>query len=140
MFFPITVAVIAALMVPQAEVCRALTNGKCNAPAHHFASDVGSLTVLTSIEGHKAGDVVKHVWRKGNREVLSVPLKLGQGPVQVHSSKPIGAADVGHWTVFVIAPNGRELRRVSFGIELAAPSKKGTGKPLKVPYQPPIKD
>jgi hypothetical protein len=140
MVFPVTLGLMAALMVPQAEVCSALTNGKCNAPSHHFSSDVGSLTVLTSIEGHKMGDVVKHVWRKGNREILSVPLKLGQGRVQVHSSKPIGAADVGHWTVLVVGPGGRELRRVSFGIEPAQPSKKGASKPLKVPYQPPIKE
>jgi len=100
---------------------------------------VESLTFLTSVEGHKPGDVIKHVWRKGGHDLLSISLKLDHGPTQVHSSKPIDAADLGHWTVLVIDPKGRELRRVSFDIEPAPPSK-GAKKPLPVPYQPPIKE
>lgn len=137
MLSPLLWAFLATLMVPQADICPTFQNGKCEGAAHYFPSSVGSLTFVTQVDGHKPGEVVRHVWRKGNREIMSVSLKLEPGRTQVHSSKPIGAADVGHWTALILAPNGRELRRVYFGIEpVQPPPSKTTGKPLRVPPQP----
>ncbi len=134
-------ALLCAVTVSRAEVCRSTVKDRCQEPSHEFSSDAGSLTFVTTVNGLREGQVVRHVWRKNGKQVYAAKLKLGASPAQVHSVHSIRADDAGRWTAALLGPEGKELSKVEFEVLPAAgQGSEQTAKhrlPMPVPYVPP---
>ena len=64
---------------------------------------------FTRVEGGRAGDTVRHVWRHQGAEIASIPLRIGGANWRTYSRKTMHAGSAGAWTVEAVDGNGNVL-------------------------------
>jgi hypothetical protein len=131
-------AILLGASVQSAEVCRSVVDGRCEGASREFPSDVGSVVFVTTLHGLPAGTMIWHVWRRAGKRVSSVRLRVDAALCTVQSTVVVGPGQSGNWTVEVLAPGRKQLKRVDFKVLEPVPKTgKGKREPKPVPYQPP---
>jgi cytoskeletal protein RodZ len=69
---------------------------------------------FTRVEGGRAGDTVRHVWRHEGAQIASIPLRVGGANWRTYSRKTMHAGSAGAWTVEAVDADGNVLARSRF--------------------------
>ena len=69
---------------------------------------------FTRVEGARAGETIRHVWRHEGAEIASIPLRIGGANWRTYSRKTMYAGSAGAWTVEAVDDGGNVLARSEF--------------------------
>lgn len=119
------------LVVTEHGVGTAVEDHRLIGPSDRFAEG-SRVWFWTRVEGGAAGDSVTHVWIRGGREILAVPLEIGGPHWRTQSSHTLVAGSAGEWTVEARDDEGNVLARDSFtcgGADRLRERRDGSGDP-----------
>ena len=74
----------------------------------------GRVWFWTRVVGGRAGDTIRHVWIREDREVASMELSVGGSHWRTQSRKTLRGRAVGAWAVEARDAEGRVLARAEF--------------------------
>lgn len=80
-----------------------------------FPADVGELVLWTRVNG-ATGQMVHHVWFRGDEQVGDVELAIGGSPWRTWSTKKVPAEWTGPWRVEVRDAAGNVIQTINFTV------------------------